>query len=80
SDKARNKTTQKMDIIIDTLLSETTITLNSADDSAAGDNITNVKMPGFTLGNIDADVTQVEVTVAHECKNQQIELIKNGGV
>lgn len=80
TDKAGNKTTQKLDVIIDTLLSEPTITLDSADDSAAGDNITNVKMPGFTLGNIDADVTKVVVTVAHDGKNQQIELIKNGGV
>ncbi|EDS5421642.1 Ig-like domain repeat protein [Salmonella enterica subsp. enterica] len=80
SDKAGNKTTQKLDFIIDTLLSEPTIILDSADDSAAGDNITNVKMPGFTLGNIDADVTKVVVTVAHDGKNQQIELIKNGGV
>ncbi|EDM9549204.1 Ig-like domain repeat protein [Salmonella enterica subsp. enterica serovar Dublin] len=76
SDKAGNKTT----FTIDTILSEPTITLDSADDSAAGDNITNVKMPGFTLGNIDADVTKVVVTVAHDGKNQQIELIKNGGV
>ncbi|EDV6550050.1 Ig-like domain repeat protein [Salmonella enterica subsp. enterica serovar Meleagridis] len=80
TDKAGNQTTQKLDFIIDTLLSEPTITLDSADDSAAGDNITNVKMPGFTLGNIDADVTKVVVTVAHDGKNQQIELIKNGGV
>ncbi|EBI2228630.1 non-fimbrial adhesin SiiE [Salmonella enterica] len=80
SDKAGNKTTQKLDFTIDTILSESTITLDSADDSAAGDNITNVKMPGFTLGNIDADVTKVVVTVAHDGKNQQIELIKNGGV
>ncbi|EAP5063065.1 Ig-like domain repeat protein [Salmonella enterica] len=80
TDKAGNQTAQKLDFIIDTLLSEPTITLDSADDSAAGDNITNVKMPGFTLGNIDADVTKVVVTVAHDGKNQQIELIKNGGV
>ncbi|EHE1747167.1 Ig-like domain repeat protein [Salmonella enterica] len=80
SDEAGNKTTQKLDFTIDTILSEPTITLDSADDSAAGDNITNVKMPGFTLGNIDADVTKVVVTVAHDGKNQQIELIKNGGV
>ncbi|EEJ8375729.1 Ig-like domain repeat protein [Salmonella enterica subsp. enterica serovar Agona] len=80
TDKAGNQTTQKLDFIIDNLLSEPTITLDSADDSAAGDNITNVKMPGFTLGNIDADVTKVVVTVAHDGKNQQIELIKNGGV
>ncbi|ECD4891763.1 Ig-like domain repeat protein [Salmonella enterica subsp. enterica serovar Champaign] len=80
TDKAGNKTTQKLDFTIDTILSEPTITLDSADDSAAGDNITNVKMPGFTLGNIDADVTKVVVTVAYDGKNQQIELIKNGGV
>ncbi|ENN9764018.1 non-fimbrial adhesin SiiE [Salmonella enterica] len=80
TDKAGNKTMQKLDFTIDTILSEPTITLDSADDSAAGDNITNVKMPGFTLGNIDADVTKVVVTVAHDGKNQQIELIKNGGV
>ncbi|EAP6830097.1 Ig-like domain repeat protein [Salmonella enterica] len=80
TDKAGNKTTQKLDFTIDTILSEPTIALDSADDSAAGDNITNVKMPGFTLGNIDADVTKVVVTVAHDGKNQQIELIKNGGV
>ncbi|ECD5282422.1 Ig-like domain repeat protein [Salmonella enterica subsp. enterica serovar Litchfield] len=80
TDKAGNKMTQKLDFTIDTILSEPTITLDSADDSAAGDNITNVKMPGFTLGNIDADVTKVVVTVAHDGKNQQIELIKNGGV
>ncbi|ELO3677243.1 non-fimbrial adhesin SiiE [Salmonella enterica] len=80
TDKAGNKTTQKLDFTVDTILSEPTITLDSADDSAAGDNITNVKMPGFTLGNIDADVTKVVVTVAHDGKNQQIELIKNGGV
>ncbi|EBX3141463.1 Ig-like domain repeat protein [Salmonella enterica subsp. enterica serovar Ealing] len=80
TDKAGNQTTQKLDFTIDTILSEPTITLDSADDSAAGDNITNVKMPGFTLGNIDADVTKVVVTVAHDGKNQQIELIKNGGV
>ncbi|EHL3823549.1 non-fimbrial adhesin SiiE [Salmonella enterica] len=80
TDKAGNKTTQKLDFTIDTILSEPTITLDSADDSAAGDNITNVKMPGFTLGNIDADVTKVVVTVVHDGKNQQIELIKNGGV
>ncbi|WP_079812792.1 Ig-like domain-containing protein [Salmonella enterica] len=80
TDAAGNKTTQKLDFTIDTTLSEPTITLDSADDSAAGDNITSVKTPGFTLGNIDADVTRVVVTVAHDGKNQQIELIKNGGV
>ncbi|WP_079819470.1 Ig-like domain-containing protein [Salmonella enterica] len=80
TDAAGNKTTQKLDFTIDTTLSEPTITLDSADDSAAGDNITNVKTPGFTLGNIDADVTRVVVTVEHDGKNQQIELIKNGGV
>ncbi|EOC5595693.1 Ig-like domain-containing protein [Salmonella enterica] len=81
TDKAGNKTTQELDFTIDTTLSVPTLSLDSADDSGiAGDNITNVKMPGFTLGNIDADVTKVVVTVAHDGKNQQIELIKNGGV
>ncbi|EEA0233829.1 Ig-like domain repeat protein [Salmonella enterica subsp. enterica serovar Muenster] len=81
TDEAGNKTTQTLDFTIDTTLSVPTLSLDSADDSGiAGDNITNVKMPGFTLGNIDVDVTKVVVTVAHDGKNQQIELIKNGGV
>ncbi|MGS9049898.1 hypothetical protein ACQWDU_24405, partial [Salmonella enterica subsp. enterica serovar Infantis] len=61
SDTGGKKTTQKLDFIIDTMLSEPTITLDSADDIAAVDNKTNVKMPGFNLGNIDADVTKVVV-------------------
>ncbi|ELD2706069.1 Ig-like domain repeat protein [Salmonella enterica] len=81
TDEAGNKATQTLDFTIDTTLSVPTLSLDSADDSGiAGDNITNVKTPGFTLGNIDADVTKVVVTVAHDGKNQQIELIKNGGV
>ncbi|EAT2186680.1 Ig-like domain repeat protein [Salmonella enterica] len=79
TDAAGNKTTQKLDFTIDTTLSEPTIALDSADDSGIGDNITSVKTPGFTLGNIDADVTRVVVTVAHEGKSQQIELIQTGG-
>ncbi|HCL5252348.1 TPA: Ig-like domain repeat protein, partial [Salmonella enterica] len=79
TDAAGNKATQKLDFTIDTTLSVPTIALDSADDSAAGDNITNVKTPGFTLGNIDADVTRVVVTVTHNGKDQQIELIQTGG-
>ncbi|MDI8800075.1 Ig-like domain-containing protein, partial [Salmonella enterica subsp. enterica serovar Montevideo] len=43
--------------VVDTTLSVPTLSLDSADDSGiAGDNITNVKTPGFTLNNIDTDV------------------------
>ncbi|HCL5258834.1 TPA: Ig-like domain repeat protein, partial [Salmonella enterica] len=79
TDAAGNKATQKLDFTIDTTLSEPTIVLDSADDSGIGDNITSVKKPGFTLGNIDADATRVVVTVAHEGKSQQIELIQTDG-
>ncbi|ECG4918381.1 hypothetical protein E0V91_24240, partial [Salmonella enterica subsp. enterica serovar Kambole] len=50
TDKAGNQTTQELDFTIDTTLSVPTLSLDSADDSGiAGDNITNVKTPGFTL-------------------------------
>ncbi len=49
TDEAGNKTTQTLDFTIDTTLSVPTLSLDSADDSGiAGDNITNVKTPGFT--------------------------------
>ncbi|WP_079778408.1 Ig-like domain-containing protein [Salmonella bongori] len=79
TDAAGNKATERLDFTIDTTLSEPTITLDSLDDSAAGDNITNVKTPGFTLGNIDVDVASVSVTVTHNGKSQQIDLIQTGG-
>ncbi|ECG8592457.1 Ig-like domain repeat protein, partial [Salmonella enterica subsp. salamae] len=78
TDAAGNRTTQKLDFTIDTTLSTPTIELDSADDSAAGDNITYVKTPGFTLGNIDADVTSVVVTVTHNGKSQEIKLTQTG--
>ncbi|ECT6640871.1 Ig-like domain-containing protein [Salmonella enterica subsp. enterica serovar Cerro] len=66
TDKAGNKTTQKLDFIIDTLLSEPTIVLDSTDDSGTkGDNLTNVNKPTFLLGNIDADARYVTVEVQH---------------
>ncbi|EEA5786036.1 Ig-like domain repeat protein [Salmonella enterica subsp. enterica serovar Lattenkamp] len=79
TDAAGNKATERLDFTIDTTLSEPTITLDSLDDSAAGDNITYVKTPGFTLGNIDADVASVSVTVTHNGKSQQVDLIQTGG-
>ncbi|MGC7987485.1 Ig-like domain-containing protein [Salmonella enterica] len=79
TDAAGNKATERLDFTIDTTLSEPTITLDSLDDSAAGDNITYVKTPGFTLGNIDADVVSVSVTVTHNGKSQQVDLIQTGG-
>ncbi|OZU03209.1 Ig-like domain-containing protein [Salmonella enterica] len=66
TDKAGNQTTQKLDFIIDTLLSEPTIALDSTDDSGTkGDNLTSVNKPTFILGNIDADARYVTVEVQH---------------
>ncbi|EKI6058627.1 Ig-like domain repeat protein [Salmonella enterica] len=66
TDKAGNKTTQQLDFIIDTLLSEPTIVLDNTDDSGTkGDNLTNVDKPTFLLGNIDADARYVTVEVQH---------------
>ncbi|WP_237761991.1 Ig-like domain-containing protein, partial [Salmonella enterica] len=64
TDKAGNKTTQQLDFIIDTLLSEPTIVLDNTDDSGTkGDHLTNVNKPTFLLGNIDADARYVTVEV-----------------
>ncbi|HAK8081938.1 TPA: Ig-like domain repeat protein [Salmonella enterica] len=66
TDKAGNQTTQKLDFIIDTLLSEPTIVLDSTDDSGTkGDNLTNANKPTFILGNIDADARYVTVEVQY---------------
>ncbi|EJN3377393.1 Ig-like domain repeat protein [Salmonella enterica] len=66
TDKAGNQTTQQLDFIIDTLLSEPTIVLDSTDDSGTkGDNLTNANKPTFILGNIDADARYVTVEVQH---------------
>lgn len=66
TDKAGNQTTQQLDFIIDTMLSEPTIVLDNTDDSGTkGDNLTNVNKPTFLLGNIDADARYVTVEVQH---------------
>ncbi|EFS5758995.1 Ig-like domain repeat protein [Salmonella enterica] len=66
TDKAGNQTTQQLDFIIDTLLSEPTIVLDNTDDSGTkGDNLTNVNKPTFLLGNIDVDARYVTVEVLH---------------
>ncbi|EIT2228946.1 Ig-like domain repeat protein [Salmonella enterica] len=66
TDEAGNKATQTLDFIIDTLLSEPTIALDSTDDSGTkGDNLTSVNKPTFILGNIDADARYVTVEVQH---------------
>ncbi|EBX8836943.1 Ig-like domain repeat protein [Salmonella enterica subsp. enterica serovar Urbana] len=66
TDEAGNQTTQKLDFIIDTMLSEPTIVLDNTDDSGTkGDNLTNVNKPTFLLGNIDADARYVTVEVQH---------------
>ncbi|MYL95046.1 hypothetical protein GTI95_21995, partial [Citrobacter werkmanii] len=48
---------------VDTTLSVPTIDLTDASDSGSSnsDNITRDTTPAFTLGNIDADVTKVQV-------------------
>ncbi|MDM3297232.1 Ig-like domain-containing protein [Citrobacter sp. Cc139] len=50
---------------VDTTLSVPTIDLADASDSGSlnSDNITNDTTPAFTLGNIDADVTKVQVLI-----------------
>ncbi|WP_080083374.1 Ig-like domain-containing protein [Salmonella enterica] len=66
TDKTGNQTTQKLDFIIDTMLSEPTIVLDSTDDSGTkGDNLTNANKPTFILGNIDADARYVTVEVQY---------------
>lgn len=80
TDKAGNQTTQELDFTIDTTLSVPTLSLDSADDSGiAGDNITNVKTPGFTLNNIDTDVSRVIVEVMHNGIKQEVPLVQTGG-
>ncbi|WP_139782209.1 Ig-like domain-containing protein, partial [Salmonella enterica] len=80
TDAAGNKTTQTLEFTIDTTLSEPTIALDNADNSGTkDDNITNVKAPGFTLGNIDTDVSRVIVEVMHNGIKQEVPLVQTGG-
>ncbi|ECG0458627.1 Ig-like domain repeat protein [Salmonella enterica] len=80
TDEAGNKATQTLDFTIDTTLSVPTLSLDSADDSGiAGDNITSVKTPGFTLNNIDTDVSRVIVEVMHNGIKQEVPLVQTGG-
>ncbi|WP_411904908.1 Ig-like domain-containing protein, partial [Salmonella enterica] len=78
--EAGNKATQTLDFTIETTLSVPTLSLDSADDSGiASDNITNVKTPGFTLNNIDTDVSRGIVEVMHNGINQKVPLVQTGG-
>ncbi|EDE2632845.1 Ig-like domain repeat protein [Salmonella enterica subsp. enterica] len=80
TDEVGNKATQTLDFTIDTTLSVPTLSLDSADDSGiAGDNITSVKTPGFTLNNIDTDVSRVIVEVMHNGIKQEVPLVQTGG-
>ncbi|MGU0041727.1 Ig-like domain-containing protein, partial [Citrobacter freundii complex sp. 2025EL-00176] len=58
-------TSEKIQVTIDTQVSIPTVDLADASDSgsSATDNITNDTTPTFTLGNIDADVTEVQVII-----------------
>lgn len=79
-DEAGNKATQTLDFTIDTTLSVPTLSLDSADDSGiAGDNITNVKTPGFTIGNIDSDAHSVILRITQGGNSQEVKLTQVGG-
>ncbi|EEL1352650.1 hypothetical protein G7328_004863, partial [Salmonella enterica] len=80
TDVAGNTATETLNFIIDTTLSTPTITLDSADDSGtANDNKTNVKTPGFIIGGIDSDVTQVVVQVMRDGHSEEVELTQTNG-
>ncbi|MBW9354624.1 hypothetical protein FHD02_24080, partial [Citrobacter sp. EC_71] len=65
TDIAGNTATSSLDFTVDTTLSVPTLDLAEASDSGSSvtDNITNDTTPAFTLGNIDADVTEVQVLI-----------------
>ncbi|EDV3192525.1 Ig-like domain repeat protein [Salmonella enterica] len=80
TDEAGNKTTQTLDFTIDTRLSTPTIVMDSRDDTGAiGDHITSVKRPGFTIGNIDADVHSVILRITQGGNSQEVTLTQVGG-
>ncbi|NTY79944.1 Ig-like domain-containing protein [Citrobacter werkmanii] len=65
TDLAGNTATSSLAFTVDTTLSVPTIDLADASDSGSSnsDNITRDTTPAFTLGNIDADVTKVQVLI-----------------
>ncbi|MEY7686087.1 Ig-like domain-containing protein [Citrobacter cronae] len=65
TDLAGNTATSSLAFTVDTTLSVPTIDLADASDSGSSnsDNITRDTTPAFTLGNIDADVTSVQVLI-----------------
>ncbi|MFL3521627.1 MULTISPECIES: Ig-like domain-containing protein, partial [Citrobacter freundii complex] len=65
TDLAGNTATSSLAFTVDTTLSVPTIALTDASDSGSSnsDNITRDTTPTFTLGNIDADVTKVQVII-----------------
>ncbi|MEY7906543.1 Ig-like domain-containing protein [Citrobacter cronae] len=65
TDLAGNTATSSLAFTVDTTLSVPTIDLTDASDSGSSnsDNITSDTTPAFTLGNIDADVTKVQVLI-----------------
>ncbi|EAB4961625.1 Ig-like domain repeat protein, partial [Salmonella enterica] len=80
TDIAGNTATRTLDFTVDTTLSVPTIMLDTANDSGVtDDNITNERTPGFTLGNIDADASQVVVQVVHNGKSEEVELTQTSG-
>ncbi|WP_140427504.1 Ig-like domain-containing protein, partial [Salmonella enterica] len=49
------------------------------DKGIPGDNKTNVKTPGFIIGGIDSDVTQVVVQVMRDGHSEEVELTQTNG-
>ncbi|HDR2796619.1 TPA: Ig-like domain repeat protein, partial [Enterobacter asburiae] len=65
TDLAGNTSNASLTFTVDTTLSIPTLDMVDASDSGSSstDNITNDSTPVFTLGNIDADVTDVQVLI-----------------
>ncbi|UJD88974.1 hypothetical protein FS594_09295 [Rahnella aquatilis] len=65
TDLAGNSSANSLDFTIDSQLSVPTLALNSEDDSGFSntDNLTNNTRPTFAIGNIDADVVSVVISL-----------------
>ncbi|EJZ3268705.1 Ig-like domain repeat protein [Salmonella enterica subsp. enterica serovar Kentucky] len=80
-DIAGNKANSAVfDFTIDTTVSTPVISLLSKDDTGVtGDNLTNIKKPGFAISGVDADAHRVVVQVMHNGVSEEIELSHHNG-
>jgi P pilus assembly chaperone PapD len=74
TDLAGNTSNASLTFTVDTTLSIPTLDMVDASDSGSSstDNITNDSTPVFTLGNIDADVTDVQVLINGTAHSAQL--------